>query len=371
MNAKPQVTPIDRPKLTLPNGADKLLLHSCCAPCSGEVMEALLASGIDYTIYFYNPNIHPLKEYEIRKEENIRFAEKHGVPFIDADYDVDNWFERAKGMEYEPERGIRCTMCFDMRFERTALYAHEHGFKVISSSLGISRWKNMAQINDCGHRAAAHYPNIVYWDYNWRKGGGSQRMIEISKRERFYQQEFIPQAESRRDTHIRADAYHAVLLNWSNAVMLAAVGIIFYLSERLGWADTSAAAAVSMTLLFMRGPFMSAVGAFPALLQSKVGLQALAELGLTEYRQDFDTAFRLPENWREIRLENVAYAYPAQGGDSFILQPSSLTLKRGETVFLVGGNGSGKSTLFMLLTGLYVPASGRICLLYTSPSPRD
>lgn len=146
----PRVTPIDRPKLVLPNNGDKLLLHSCCAPCSGEVMEALLASGIDYTIYFYNPNIHPLKEYEIRKNENIRFAEQHGVPFIDADYDVDNWFERAKGMEYEPERGIRCTMCFDMRFERTALYAHEHGFPVISSSLGISRWKNMAQINDCG-----------------------------------------------------------------------------------------------------------------------------------------------------------------------------------------------------------------------------
>ena len=201
MNAKPQVTPIDRPKLTLPNGADKLLLHSCCAPCSGEVMEALLASDIDYTIYFYNPNIHPLKEYEIRKEENIRFAEKHGVPFIDADYDVDNWFERAKGMEYEPERGIRCTMCFDMRFERTALYAHEHGFKVISSSLGISRWKNMAQINDCGHRAAAHYPGIVYWDFNWRKGGGSARMIEISKREHFYQQEYCGCAYSLRDTN--------------------------------------------------------------------------------------------------------------------------------------------------------------------------
>ncbi|STB48471.1 Uncharacterized BCR, COG1636 [Citrobacter koseri] len=127
-----------RPQLTLPNGADKLLLHSCCAPCSGEVMEAIQASGIDYTIFFYNPNIHPQKEYLIRKEENIRFAEKHGVPFVDADYDTDNWFERAKGMEWEPERGVRCTMCFDMRFERTALYAAEHGFSVISSSLGIS-----------------------------------------------------------------------------------------------------------------------------------------------------------------------------------------------------------------------------------------
>ena len=81
-------------------------------------MEAILASGIEFTIYFYNPNIHPLKEYLIRKEENIRFAKKFGIPFIDADYDRQNWFDRAKGMEWEPERGIRCTMCFDMRFEK-------------------------------------------------------------------------------------------------------------------------------------------------------------------------------------------------------------------------------------------------------------
>ncbi len=194
-------TAVIREKLVLPNGQDKLLLHSCCAPCSGEVMEALHASGIDYTVFFYNPNIHPEKEYLIRKDENIRFAEKHNIPFVDADYDTDNWFERAKGMEDEPERGIRCTMCFDMRFERTALYAHEHGFKVITSSLGISRWKDMNQINGCGMRAAAKYPEIVYWDYNWRKKGGSQRMIEISKRERFYQQEYCGCIYSLRDTN--------------------------------------------------------------------------------------------------------------------------------------------------------------------------
>lgn len=164
-------------------------------------MEAMLVSGIDFTIFFYNPNIHPLKEYELRKEENIRFAEKMGIPFVDADYDRDNWFERAKGMENEPERGIRCTMCFDMRFERTALYAHEHGFPVITSSLGISRWKNMQQINDCGVRAASHYPDLMYWEYNWRKGGGSSRMIEISKREEFYQQEYCGCIYSLRDTN--------------------------------------------------------------------------------------------------------------------------------------------------------------------------
>jgi predicted adenine nucleotide alpha hydrolase (AANH) superfamily ATPase len=170
-------------------------------------MEAILASGIDFTIFFYNPNIHPQREYELRKNENIRFAEKHGIPFVDADYDTDNWFARAKGLENEPERGARCTACFDMRFERTALYAHEYGFSVFSSSLGISRWKNMAQINDSGIRAASRYPGMHYWDYNWRKGGGSARMIEISKREMFYQQEYCGCVYSLRDTnrHRRAN----------------------------------------------------------------------------------------------------------------------------------------------------------------------
>jgi len=192
---------IDRPVLSTPDGHKKVLLHSCCAPCSGEVMEAMTASGIDYTIFFYNPNIHPKREYEIRKTENIRFAEKHNIPFIDADYDADNWMARAKGLEMEPERGARCTMCFDMRFERTALYAAENGFPVITSSLGISRWKDMNQINGCGERAAAKYDGVTYWTYNWRKGGGSSRMIEISKREEFYQQEYCGCVYSLRDTN--------------------------------------------------------------------------------------------------------------------------------------------------------------------------
>jgi len=191
----------ERPVLETPDGSGKVLLHSCCAPCSGEVMEAIAAAGIDYTIFFYNPNIHPRDEYELRKQENIRFAEKEGIPFVDADYDTDEWFARAKGLEWEPERGARCTMCFDMRFDRTALHAYENGFSVITSCLGISRWKNMDQINDSGTRAAAKYPGVEYWTYNWRKKGGSQRMIEISKREQFYQQEYCGCIYSLRDTN--------------------------------------------------------------------------------------------------------------------------------------------------------------------------
>lgn len=187
--------------LPVPDNTKKVLLHSCCAPCSGEVMEAMQANGLDITIYFYNPNIHPREEYEIRKVENIRFADKMGIPFIDADYDTDNWFERVKGMEWEPERGKRCSECFDMRFERTALYGHENGFSLFTSCLGISRWKDMDQINGCGHRAASRYEGMTYWDYNWRKNGGSNRMIEISKRENFYQQEYCGCIYSLRDTN--------------------------------------------------------------------------------------------------------------------------------------------------------------------------
>jgi len=216
------MTELIREKLSLPEGKKKLLLHSCCAPCSGEVMEAIQASGIEYAIFFYNPNIHPQKEYLLRKEENIRFAELHNVPIIDADYDTDNWFARAKGMENEPERGIRCTMCFDMRFDRTALYAHENGYDCISSSLGISRWKDMQQITGCGVRSAEKYPDLVYWDYNWRKKGGSARMIEISKRERFYQQEYCGCVYSLRDTNLHRKAQGRPLIK---------LGVLYYGDE--------------------------------------------------------------------------------------------------------------------------------------------
>ncbi len=189
--------------ISVPNNIKQVLLHSCCAPCSGEIMAALSAINIDYTIFFYNPNIHPRKEYEIRKDENKRFAEKHQIPFIDADYDIDEWYERTKGLEFDPERGARCTICFEMRFERASLYAHEHDFQVFTSSMGISRWKDMQQVNTAGKRAAEKYPNLTYWDYNWRKKGGSQRMVTIAKQEQFYKQEYCGCTHSLREANQR------------------------------------------------------------------------------------------------------------------------------------------------------------------------
>ena len=189
-------------KLQLPNGHKKLLLHSCCAPCSGDIMLRLQESGVDYTIYFYNPNIHPKQEYILRKEENLEFARKYNIPFIDDDYDTRNWFDRVKGQEWEPERGKRCSSCFDMRFYKTAEYASNNDFSLISSTLGISRWKDMNQINQSGLKAASQFNGIDYWTFNWRKNKGSENMIKISKKEKFYMQEYCGCVYSLRDTNI-------------------------------------------------------------------------------------------------------------------------------------------------------------------------
>ena len=201
MNEQFRAENYDRPKLETPNGESRLLLHSCCAPCAGEIMEAVAASEIKTTVYFYNPNIHPIEEYELRKEENKRYCEALEFNFIDADYDKDNWFDRIKGLEDEPERGKRCTKCFDMRFERSALFALENNFSLFATTLGISRWKDLGQVNKSGLKAARRYDDLTFCDFNWRKQGGSSRMIEISKREEFYQQEYCGCVYSLRDTN--------------------------------------------------------------------------------------------------------------------------------------------------------------------------
>lgn len=177
-------------KIIVPNREEKVLLHSCCAVCSGAIVEMMVGADIECTLFFYNPNIHPTEEYQRRREENIILTKRMEINFVEGSYEEDLWFERVKGLEKEAERGKRCSVCFDMRMERTALYAHEHGFKVFTSSLGISRWKDMAQVNESGIKAAARYPELVYWSVNWRKKGGSQRMYEIAKTEGLYRQDY-------------------------------------------------------------------------------------------------------------------------------------------------------------------------------------
>ena len=177
-----------------PMGEKTVLLHTCCAPCSSAIIEAMLAGGITPVIYYCNPNIYPQQEYEIRKDECTRYAQALGLEIVDADYDHENWLEAVRGLETEPERGGRCLKCFKLRLLRTAEYAASRGIKVITTTLASSRWKSLDQINEAGQWACARQNtippanNVHWWDQNWRKGGLQERRLQIIKEYDFYNQ---------------------------------------------------------------------------------------------------------------------------------------------------------------------------------------
>lgn len=174
--------------LCVPMEQTEVLLHTCCAPCSSAIIECLLNNGIRPVIYYCNPNIYPLEEYLVRKEECTRYAKALGLDIIDDDYDHEAWLEAVKGLENEPERGGRCLRCFKLRLLRTAQYARDNGYKVITTTLASSRWKSLEQINEAGEWACAQVPDVIWWDRNWRKGGLQERRLQIIKEYDFYNQ---------------------------------------------------------------------------------------------------------------------------------------------------------------------------------------
>ena len=169
---------------------NRILLHTCCAPCSGAIIEWMLSNGWQPTIYYCNPNIYPLEEYLIRKEECTRYATGLGLEIVDADYNHSAWQCCVKGLEDEPERGKRCLECFKMRLLSAARYASEHGFSIFTSTLDSSRWKRHDQIVEAGNWAAAQFPGLTFWDKNWRQGGLQERRSQIIKEQDFYNQRY-------------------------------------------------------------------------------------------------------------------------------------------------------------------------------------
>ena len=170
--------------------SEKVLLHACCAPCSSAIVECLLENDIRPTLFYYNPNIFPAEEYLKRKVECIRHAQMLGIDFVDADYDHDKWIEAVRGFEDEPERGKRCLLCFKHRLIVAALYAHEHGFEVFTTTLATSRWKSLEQIFEAGRHAASLFDDVEFWAQNWRKGGLSERRNELIRQYGFYNQQY-------------------------------------------------------------------------------------------------------------------------------------------------------------------------------------
>ena len=176
-------------KLT-PPAEGSILLHACCAPCSGAILECMVQNGLRPTVFFSNSNITPHEEYDRRKAEIIRYCDSLGIEWVDDDYDHDDWINCVgRGREGEPERGGRCLECFRYRLGRAAGYAADHGFAVMTTTLASSRWKSLEQVGAAGAEACARH-GIVWWDMNWRKGGLQPRRAELIRELGFYNQTF-------------------------------------------------------------------------------------------------------------------------------------------------------------------------------------
>jgi len=172
----------------IPTGT-KLLLHSCCAPCSSACLERL-KDRFDITVLYYNPNIDERAEYEKRKAEQLRLLKETGwARFIDCDHEAERFTEIVQGLENEPERGKRCYACYALRIERTAQIAKENGFAWFTTTLTLSPHKNAEWLNEIGAKVGGRYElNWLFCDF--KKKGGYYRSIELSKEYGLYRQDF-------------------------------------------------------------------------------------------------------------------------------------------------------------------------------------
>lgn len=172
------------PKLEIPFGEKKILLHCCCAPCSSAIVECLLANSARPTLFYFNPNIYPRQEYEKRRDESLRHAQSLGLECVEADCGHETWIDFVKGLEREPERGARCSKCFEMRLLAAAKYAAENGFKVFATTLASSRWKDISQINSAG-KAASENTRKHFLGAKLAQGRPVRAAQRIAKRIRF------------------------------------------------------------------------------------------------------------------------------------------------------------------------------------------
>ena len=177
-------------KITSENIRPRLLLHACCAPCSSYVLE-YLTEYFDITVFFYNPNISPESEYLHRVSEIKRLISEMcpTVKFIEGRYEPEKFYEMAKGLENEPERGARCVKCYRMRIEESAVIAKQNNFDYFTTTLSISPQKDSHVLNSIGKEISEIY-NVPYLYSDFKKKGGYKRSIELSAEFHLYRQNF-------------------------------------------------------------------------------------------------------------------------------------------------------------------------------------
>lgn len=186
------------------NKNKKVLLHSCCAPCSSYVL-SYLTNYLDITVLYYNPNISPKEEYELRKQEQIKIinnlAKKHKIDYIDCDWENEKYEEVIKGLEHEPERGSRCTKCFYLRLEKTAKMAKKLGYDYFCTTLTLSPYKNAKLLNEIGFELEKKY-NVKYLPSDFKKNDGYKQSIQLSKKYDLYRQDYCGCKYSKRKEEV-------------------------------------------------------------------------------------------------------------------------------------------------------------------------
>jgi predicted adenine nucleotide alpha hydrolase (AANH) superfamily ATPase len=165
----------------------RLVLLSCCAPCSAGAIKQLADGAVpgisDFIVLFYNPNIFPESEYTKRMQEQIKYCETLGVKYAVLEYDHDAWRDAVRGFEAAPERGARCSLCFEYRFRRAEKFARENGYNAIASVLGVSRHKDQHQVDRAATSACPDFQYIpIRWDENLR--------VQINRSSDFYRQNY-------------------------------------------------------------------------------------------------------------------------------------------------------------------------------------
>lgn len=179
-------------EITIKNQLPKLLLHSCCAPCSSYVLE-YLSQFFHITIYYYNPNISHIEEYQKRISEQQKLIQqlpvKNPIQFLQGEYEPEKFYQVAKGLEKSPEGGERCFKCYELRLDATAKLAKELGFDYFTTTLSISPHKNAVKLNEIGELLAKEY-DTPYLCADFKKKNGYKRSIELSKEYQLYRQDY-------------------------------------------------------------------------------------------------------------------------------------------------------------------------------------
>ncbi|WP_448587726.1 epoxyqueuosine reductase QueH [Thermocrinis sp.] len=167
----------------------KILAHVCCAPDAVYFLKRLREDfpQAEITAFFYDPNIHPYEEYKLRLVETKRVCQSLNIDLVEGEYDVENWLRAVKGLEDEPERGERCKVCFDQRLSRSIEFARKIGATHYTTTLLMSPKKDIKALSEVGSKLAG---DIEFLALDYRKGGGSQEMVKLSKSMEIYHQDY-------------------------------------------------------------------------------------------------------------------------------------------------------------------------------------